>query len=82
MTDTVRVFVNAAGLDVPADATALDAVRAWNAAEAEAVTRGTRAITDSRGLPVAAGDAVYAGAIFRLVGARTATATPETDDVH
>ena len=81
MTETVRVFVNATGLDVPAGATALDAVRAWNADEAEAVERGSRAITDSRGLPVPAGEAVYAGAIFRLVGARAA-ASPESDDAR
>jgi hypothetical protein len=68
--ETVRVFVNAAGLDLPAGATALDAVRAWNDAEASAVAAGTRVITDSRGLPVAASSAVYPGAIFRLVSHR------------
>jgi hypothetical protein len=83
MTDTVRVFVNASGLDVPAAATALDAVRAWNAEEADAVSRGARAITDSRGLPVAPEEPVYAGAILRLVGSRAAAASsPEADDVR
>jgi hypothetical protein len=70
MSEHVRVYVNAVGLDVPAGATALDAVRSWNAAEADAVARGARVITDSRGLPVAADVAVYAGAIFRLVSSR------------
>jgi hypothetical protein len=70
MNENVRVYVNAVGIDVPAGATALDAVRSWNAAEAEAVAQGARVITDSRGLPVAADVAVYAGAIFRLVSGR------------
>ena len=61
--------------------TALDAVRAWNAGEADAVSRGTRAITDSRGLPVSSEQSVYAGAIFRLVGSRAGTkAGQEADD--
>ena len=72
MSDAVRVFVNAAGLDVPRGATALDAVRAWKAAEAEAVAAGARVITDSRGLPLS-GDAVLAaGAILRTISNRGA----------
>ena len=70
MTESVRVYVNAVGIDVPAGATALDAVRSWKAAEADAVAQGARVITDSRGLPVSTDVAVYAGAIFRLVSNR------------
>lgn len=77
MTDTVRVFVNATGLDVASCATVLDAVRAWNAEEADAVARGTRAVTDSRGLPVPADGPVYAGAIFRIVSSRATAAEPD-----
>lgn len=77
MTDTVRVFVNATGLDVAGGATVLDAVRAWNPAEADAVAQGTRAVTDSRGLPVPADQPVYAGAIFRIVSSRAAAAEPD-----
>jgi hypothetical protein len=69
--EPVRVFVNAVPLDLPAGATALDAVRKWNDAEADAVASGTRLITDSRGLPVPTDSAVFAGAIFRLVSNRT-----------
>lgn len=67
---TVRVFVNARGYDVAAQATAVDAVRASDAAEADAVLAGTRQITDSRGLPVAPDAAVYAGVIYRTVSNR------------
>lgn len=79
----LRVFVNAAGVDVPAGTTALDAIRAWNAAEADRVARGERVITDSRGLPIAADVLVSAGSIFRLLPVRrspNAGATPGVDD--
>jgi hypothetical protein len=66
----VRVFVNAAGVDVPAGSTALDAVRAWNADAAQQVSRGTRLITDSRGLPIDSGTPMPAGSILRLVAKR------------
>ena len=69
---TVRVFINAAGVDVPEGATALDAVRLWDAAAARDVQAGRRALADSRGLPAAPDTPVYGGAIFRLVSARAA----------
>ena len=68
---TIRVFVNAAPVDVPQGATAIDCVRAWNASEADAVASGKRAITDSRGLEVEAGSGTAAGSIFRTVSRRT-----------
>ena len=68
---SVRVFVNARGYDVPADASALDAVRAADAGEADAVATGSRIITDSRGLPVPTGTPVYAGVIYRVVTKRS-----------
>ena len=66
----IRVFVNAVGVDVPAGASVLDAVRSWSADEAAAVDRGDRVVTDSRGLPIAPDVRVSAGSIFRLVPAR------------
>jgi hypothetical protein len=66
----IRVFVNGRGLDLAGDATALGALRASDPDEAEAVDRGERAITDSRGLPVEPDDRVFAGAIYRTVRAR------------
>lgn len=70
----IRVFVNAAAVDVPPGATALDAVRAWNPAEADAVVAGKRAITDSRGLEVDLASGTSAGSIFRTVSKRAAPA--------
>ena len=70
---TIRVFVNAAPVDVPKGATALDCVRAWNAEEADAIADGKRAITDSRGLEVESTSSTQAGSIFRTVSKRSAT---------
>jgi hypothetical protein len=63
--------VNARGYDVPAGASALDAVQAADAAEADAVRGGTRIITDSRGLPVPPEMPAYGGVIYRIVTNRT-----------
>ena len=67
---TVRVFVNARGYDLPAGATALDAIRIADAAEADAVAAGARLITDSRGLPVPPETPAYGGVIYRTVANR------------
>ena len=70
---TIRVFVNAAPVDVPKGATALDCIRAWNAEEADAIADGKRAITDSRGLEVESASSTHAGSIFRTVSKRAPT---------
>jgi len=76
----VRVFVNAAGVDVSAGASVLDAIRQWNADEAAAVTRGDRVITDSRGLPIASDIRVSAGSIFRVIPTRKRPGNAGGDD--
>jgi hypothetical protein len=82
MSHPLRVFVNGRGLDVPRGATAIDAVRAFDTAAAEAVLRGERIITDSRGLPTEADTPIQAGAIFRLVPHRERAAGAAPDDEH
>ena len=83
MTDrTVRVFVNAVGVMVPAGSSILDAVRRWNEAEATAVENGEKIVTDSRGLPISVDGRVSAGSIFRLVPVRKrASGRGHEDDV-
>ena len=66
----LRVFVNGSPVDVRDGGTALDAVRAADAAEADGVVSGSRSITDSRGLPADPASPAYAGAIYRTVRAR------------
>ena len=70
MTAPVRVYVNGHGVDVPPGASALDAVRAADPEAAARIDAGERALTDSRGLPIAPDAAAYAGAIFRVVSSR------------
>lgn len=67
----LRVFVNGAAATVRPGATALEAVRASDAAEADAIAAGSRAITDSRGLPADPASPAFAGAIYRTVRAKT-----------
>ena len=68
--ETVRVYIDGRGVDVAAGAPVLDAVARLDAALADAVRAGQRALTDSRGLPVAADAPAYGGAIYRTVAAR------------
>jgi hypothetical protein len=77
----IRVFVNASGVDVPAGATALDAVRAFDEDLARDVDASKRLITDSRGLPIDPTTQMSAGSILRLIANRAGTAaTAETEE--
>lgn len=77
MSPTLRVFVNGSAVDVTAGATAVDCVRAWQPAEADAVTAGRRTVTDSRGLPISPDSAARAGSIYRTVANRSSEARSE-----
>jgi len=77
MSDVIRAYVNGRGVDVPAGASAIDAVRAWDVAAAEQVVAGDRALTDSRGLPLEPSAILTAGSIVRLVSGRRRGAATE-----
>jgi hypothetical protein len=66
----VRVYVNERPVEVVSGSSALDAVRAWNDEIAAQVAAGDRALTDSRGLPIAPDTPLIAGTIIRVVSAR------------
>jgi hypothetical protein len=68
--NTVRVYVNERPVEVDDTSTAIDAVRAWSSETADQVTAGDRALTDSRGLPLAADAPIRVGAIIRVVSGR------------
>jgi len=70
VTDTIRVYLNGKGVDVPAGATALSAVSVWDRDAGEALRAGRTMLTDSRGLPADAQAPVRTGAIFRVVPVR------------
>lgn len=74
--ETLRVFIDAKGVDVRPGATAIDAVEAFDPAMASAVRAGDRILTDSRGLPIEATAALESGAIFRLLPRRDRAAGP------
>lgn len=74
---TIRVYVNERGVSVPTGSRALDAVRALLPDEATAIEQGTRRLTDSRGLPIDAGDLLVNGAIYRVVSVRDRVDTDE-----
>lgn len=69
-THSLPVFVDGRCVYLEAGATVLDAVRAADPAQADAVAGGTRLITDSRGLPCEPTAPAYAGCILRVVTAR------------
>lgn len=75
--ETIRVFVDGRGVDLPRGASAIDAVAAIDPALATAVRLGDRIVTDSRGLPIDAATPISGGAILRLIPRRDRSARPE-----
>jgi len=67
---SLRVFVNGTALSLDHGRTIIDAVRAFDAHEADEIVAGTRAVTDSRGLPVALDAPLTGGAVLRIVSSR------------
>ncbi len=80
MSDGMAVYVGVKGCTVPDGSTALDAVRAIDANEADEVSAGLCIICDSRGLPIPPETPAYSGAIFRIV--RSRTAAPASDETN
>jgi hypothetical protein len=77
MSESLRVFVNGAGVSVSPGSSVLDAVQSADAASAEEVRAGTRVIVDSRGLPVPNDTIVHGGYVMRVVSARQARAAED-----
>ncbi len=68
--DSLRVYVNERGVSVPHGSVAVDAVRALFPDLATEVDAGRQRLTDSRGLPVEAAQALVGGSIYRVVPVR------------
>ena len=68
--DSLRVYVNERGVSVPHGSVAVDAVRALFPDLATDVDAGRQRLTDSRGLPVEATQALVGGSIYRVVPVR------------
>jgi hypothetical protein len=72
--ETLRVFIDAKGVDVHPGSTAIDAVEALDPAIASAIRAGEKLLTDSRGLPIDSASPLESGAIFRLIPRRDRSA--------
>ena len=67
MTETIRVFVNATGLELPSEATVADAVAAYDPALSASLESGAAYVTDGRGIEVGGESPLTAGSILRVV---------------
>jgi hypothetical protein len=67
MSETIRVFVNATGLELPSEATVADAVAAYDPALSASLESGAAYVTDGRGIEVGGESRLMAGSILRVV---------------
>ena len=67
MNETIRVFVNANALELPAGSVASEAVRAFDPQLEASVARGAAFVTDGRGIEVDPAEPLASGAILRVV---------------
>jgi hypothetical protein len=67
MKDTIRVFVNAGPLDLPAGADVAQAVRLFDPALERQIAGGTAYVTDGRGIEIDPASPLSSGTILRVV---------------
>jgi hypothetical protein len=67
MSGTIRVFVNASAVDLPAGADVAQAVRAFDATLEPSIASGTAYVTDGRGIEIDPAVRLTGGAILRVV---------------
>jgi uncharacterized protein YijF (DUF1287 family) len=67
MTPTIRVFVNAVPVDVPAGSTVSAAIHAVDQELAQQVSAGTAYVTDGRGIQISGDSPLSTGAILRVI---------------
>lgn len=82
MRESLRVFVNGTGVNVPPGSTVLDAVQAADPSGADAVRGGSRAVADSRGIVVPVETLVSGGYVMRLVSSRQKADASDTRDAE
>lgn len=64
---TIRVFVNAGVVDLPAGAAVGEAVRQFDSRLGEHIAAGQAYVTDGRGIEVNPTDTLTSGAILRVI---------------
>jgi hypothetical protein len=67
VTDTIRVFVNATGLELSPGAKVAEAVAAYDPSLLPSLASGTTYVTDGRGIEIDADSSLASGAIIRVV---------------
>jgi hypothetical protein len=67
VSDTIRIFVNAGTVDLPAGATVADAVRAADPSLLDKISSGVAYVTDGRGIEIDPTAPLAGGAILRIV---------------
>jgi hypothetical protein len=67
MSGTIRVFVNAGAVDLPAGADVGAAVHAFDAALARQIADGAAYVTDGRGIEIGQEALLEGGAILRII---------------
>lgn len=64
---TIRVFVNASAVDLPAGADVREAVRAFDTQLDASIAEGAAYVTDGRGIEIDPASRLASGAILRVV---------------
>lgn len=67
MTGSIRVFVNAGTVDLPAGANVGQAVRAFDPGLEASLAQGAAYVTDGRGIEIDPASPVTSGSILRVV---------------
>lgn len=67
MSGTIRVFVNASAVDLPAGADAVEAVRLFDPTLQATLASGAAYVTDGRGIEIDPASPLANGAILRVV---------------
>jgi hypothetical protein len=67
VTDTIKVFVNATGVELPGGARVSEAVAAYDPALLSSVSSGAAYVTDGRGIEIEGDAPLTSGAILRVV---------------
>jgi hypothetical protein len=81
MPDTIRVYLNQRGVDLPAGTSAAEAIRLAEPQLSEALESGKAKVTDGRGLDLPLDRPLTNGAILRIiVSSRRGLSDPPDDD--
>jgi hypothetical protein len=67
VSSTIRVFINAGVIELPAGATVVDAVHAADPSLLQKIASGVAYVTDGRGIEIDSGAPLSSGAILRVV---------------